>query len=93
MARELTPTDELTEDQTAALAEIAETSKGCVRVKLHDKAKALDRLARHLGLYKERATNTQLTEQVTRLAEQIEQHGWPVALAALMAADTTTEGG
>ena len=47
----------LTVPQRAAVAEVAETKPGprggagTVKIKLHDKLAALDRLARHLGLY------------------------------------------
>lgn len=53
----VTDTDELSEDQKAAIAEISETvGEGgrTVRVKLHDKLTALDKLAKVLSLYKER---------------------------------------
>lgn len=47
----------LTTEQAAAIAEITETTTsrgGTVRVKLHSKLKALEMLARHVGLYEER---------------------------------------
>ena len=50
-------TNQLTEDQQAAISEISETTgEGgrTVRVKLHDKLAALDKLAKGLSLYKER---------------------------------------
>lgn len=43
-------TDTLTADQRAAIAEISMTERG-VRVKLHDKAKALEDLGRYLKLF------------------------------------------
>jgi len=46
--------DELTEDQAAALAEVSEfesEKSRNLKVKLHSKLDALDKLARHLGMY------------------------------------------
>ena len=43
----------MTKDQTAAIAEISQTKDG-VRLKLHDKGKALDALGKHLGMFVER---------------------------------------
>jgi phage terminase small subunit len=45
----LKPLDEMSEDQQAAIAEIA-WAEGAVRIKLADRRAALDSLARHLGL-------------------------------------------
>jgi len=43
---------DLSDDQAAAVSEIAPGSRGKgVKLKLHDKKKALDALARHLGLF------------------------------------------
>ena len=47
-----TETAQLTPDQRAAIAEISETRDG-VKVKLHDKVQALEKLGKHLGLFKE----------------------------------------
>lgn len=47
---ELTDTDELTEDQRAALAGVEETKFG-IRVNTYDKLKALELLGRHLGMF------------------------------------------
>jgi phage terminase small subunit len=47
----LTPSEELTPDETACVAEVSQTSAGHVRFKLHDKAKALDLLGRHFGMF------------------------------------------
>ena len=49
--------DELTEDQTAAVAEVSETITehgGTKRIRLHDKMAALDKVAKHLGMYLDR---------------------------------------
>jgi phage terminase small subunit len=48
--------NELSEDQRAAVAEASETvteAGGTVRVKMHSKMDALDKLGRYLGLFKE----------------------------------------
>lgn len=46
--------DEITTDAVAAIAEITETNFG-VKVKLHNKVAALEQLAKHVGLYNDRA--------------------------------------
>ena len=46
----LRPRDEVPADDAAAIAEVAVGKKG-TRLKLHDKQRALDSIARHLGLY------------------------------------------
>ncbi len=46
----LVPSDQLTADQAAALAEVRQTKDGFA-VKAHDKLAALDKLGRHLGLF------------------------------------------
>ncbi|MEJ2626916.1 MAG: terminase small subunit [Pseudolabrys sp.] len=53
----ISDTSELTEDQQAAIAEISETvGEGgrTIKVKLHDKLSALDKLAKVLALYRDR---------------------------------------
>lgn len=49
------PDDEITPEAAAAIAEISETNTG-VKVKLHNKVAALEQLARHVGLYNDRAS-------------------------------------
>ena len=49
----LVPRSELTDDDCAAISEIAETKAGR-RVKLHDKLGALDSIARHLGMFNDK---------------------------------------
>lgn len=55
------PSDDLTDNISAAISEVSEktvTTKGetstNLKVKMHDKLKALDMLARHLGMMKDR---------------------------------------
>ncbi len=47
--------DEITSEAAAAIAEITETNAG-VKIKLHNKVAALDQLAKHVGLYHDRAS-------------------------------------
>jgi hypothetical protein len=51
---ELRPSGLLTDAEARCVAEVAETSAGSRRLKLHDKKGALDSLARCLGLFIER---------------------------------------
>ena len=47
---------ELTPEQQAAVAEVSETTTehgGTIRIKLHSKLDALEKLGRHLGMYKD----------------------------------------
>ena len=56
-AVELTPSDALTEDATRCVAEISQsvTNAGAtVRFKLHDKVGALEKIGRHLGMFKDK---------------------------------------
>jgi phage terminase small subunit len=51
----------LSDDEAAAVAEVSETwtdsGGGSRKVKLHDKVAALEKLARHVGLYEEKTVN------------------------------------
>ena len=49
-------TDELTPEQRAAVASIKQTDKGAIEVKFYDKQKALDGLAKHLGMFSDKNT-------------------------------------
>lgn len=53
-------TDSLSEDTTAAIAEIRETKEGLV-VKMHSKTQALENLAKRLGYYKDATINVTLS--------------------------------
>ena len=52
-------TDDLTDDQKAAIAEIHQTKDG-VRVKFHSKTAALDGLAKYFGLFQDTNVNVNL---------------------------------
>lgn len=43
--------DQLSDDETAAIAEVKDGPTGEKKIKLHDKRKALESIARHLGLF------------------------------------------
>lgn len=47
------PTSELTEAQKSAIESISETQYG-VKIKMHDKARAIEMLGRHLGMWLDR---------------------------------------
>ena len=49
---ELTPTEELTEEQKSAISSIKQTTSG-IEIKTADKVKALELLGKHLGMFKE----------------------------------------
>ncbi len=51
---ELRPSDELDAAQAAAVDEVSEGRGGVIRLKKHDKIKALELLGRHLGLFADR---------------------------------------
>lgn len=46
----LRPSAELSDDQAASVAEVAENNAG-LRLKKHDKVKALELLGRHIGIF------------------------------------------
>ena len=46
----ITDTDALTPEQAASLSEISQTKEG-IRVKILDKQRALDSIAKHLGMF------------------------------------------
>nr|WP_321503281.1 terminase small subunit [uncultured Dethiosulfovibrio sp.] len=54
----LRPSSELTPDQAAMVAEVSETTSqngGSLRLKTHDKVRALELLGKHLGMFVERS--------------------------------------
>ena len=50
---ELLDSDAIDDDTAAAIAEIAQTDRGGLKVKFHDKRAALVDLGRHLGMFKD----------------------------------------
>ena len=65
------PSDTLTEEQTAAISEIAETQAG-IKIKLHDKKGVLDSLARIAGMFVEKVEHTGRLEYEIVLPEELE---------------------
>lgn len=55
---ELKSSDELDADSAACVSEVSETDNGSVKFKLHDKVAALNLLAKHLGMLKEKVELT-----------------------------------
>lgn len=62
---ELVDSDALDDDAAASIAEVSQASGGLIKVKLHDKKAALDSLARHLGIFTERADAAALAAAAT----------------------------
>ena len=57
MGLRLRPSFELTPDQAAMVAEVSETTSqngGSLRLKIHDKVRALELLGKHLGMFTEK---------------------------------------
>lgn len=69
----LTPSDDLDEDDAAMVSEITQTTTehgGSMKIKLHDKISALDKLGKHLKLFSDAA---QMNLNITRMgAIQVE---------------------
>ena len=68
----LKPSDQLTEEQAACIREVSERRTkdgGEVKIKRHDKVKALELLGRHLGLFVDRVDH-----RVSAVAEVIRYH-------------------
>lgn len=66
----LTPTEELTADQKAAIASIEETQAG-IRVRTHDKVKALELLGKHLGIFTEKIAIAAIDPAVVKEVEEL----------------------
>lgn len=66
---EITPTDQLTEDQKKVVASIEQGNFG-IKLKLHDKVKALELLGKHLGMFDRVASADSIP--TNNLLEQIE---------------------
>lgn len=66
----LTPTAELSADQRAALACIEETQAG-IKVRTHDKVKALELLGKHLGLFMEKISIAAIDPETVKEVEAL----------------------
>jgi phage terminase small subunit len=58
----LLPSATIKPELRRVIAEISQTDKGTMRIKLHDKLAALDKLARALGMYTEANLNVEQTD-------------------------------
>lgn len=67
-AVELTPTEDLSLDQRAALASIEETQFG-IKVRTHDKVKALELLGKHLGIFTEKISIAAIDPETVKEVE------------------------
>lgn len=65
----LRESSELSEDEAAAVASVEETKTG-IKVKQHDKVRALEALGRHLGIFEK--DNNQKTPVILQLGEKDE---------------------
>lgn len=64
------PSEDLTDEQRAAVSRIWRTSDGCIRIETFDKIKALELLGRATGLFKDiEISNNSITVQVVRFTE------------------------
>lgn len=66
----LRDSSELSEDEAAAVASVEETKTG-LKVKQHDKVRALEALGRHLGIFEK--DNKQKTPVILQLSEKDEE--------------------
>lgn len=64
----LTPTEELSSDQRAAIASIEETQTG-IKVRTHDKVKALELLGKHQGLFTEKISIAAIDPETVKEVE------------------------
>lgn len=73
------PSNEIVPDQTAAIQEVVLTPAKdggiSIRIKLHDKIRALDSLARHLGMFEDKVNVTvpSLAERLRQAQERVEK--------------------
>jgi phage terminase small subunit len=54
----LVPSDRLDESTAAAIAAVSQSSTGALRIRMHNKLRALVALGKHLGMFDERPQNT-----------------------------------
>lgn len=65
-----TPTENLSADQRAALAYIEETQAG-IKVRTHDKVKALELLGKHLGIFTEKVAIAAIDPETVKEVEAL----------------------
>ena len=66
----ITPTDQLSPEQVAAIAGIEQGNFG-IKIKLHDKLKALELLGKHLGMFDKQDNNQTDVEDLSPLADKL----------------------
>jgi phage terminase small subunit len=68
----ITPKDskDVGDDTSAIISEVRQTNQG-IRFKFHDKLQALEKLGRHLGMFKNDAGNTSI-EPITVIVKEVE---------------------
>lgn len=54
----------LTEEQAASVAEVSEGKDGVMKLKKHDKVKALELLGKHIGIFREKVESENITRIV-----------------------------
>lgn len=69
--------EELPRSISGAIAEVSLSAQGTFKIKMHDKGAAIDKLMRHLGLYK--ADNEQKTDPLSELIKMSQGTALPVA--------------
>jgi phage terminase small subunit len=60
----LLDSDEIEDDVRGAVAEVSQSANGALHVKMHDKIAAIDKLARALGMYRDKIDVTSDTKQI-----------------------------
>ena len=73
------PKDQLPRELLDAIAEISLSEKGTFKIKMHDKAAAIDRLMKHLGLYE--ADKMQRNDALAELIQSVQGTRVPVTRA------------
>ena len=74
------PKTELPPEVLGAIAEISISEKGAIKIKMHDKVAAIERLMKHLGLYEK--DNQQGTDALAELIASVQGTRVPVRCAA-----------
>lgn len=69
--------DRLDRAVTTGIAEVSMTDKGTFKVKMHDKAAAIEKLMRHLGMFEK--DNKQVADGLTQLIEAVQGTTLPLA--------------
>ncbi len=61
----LIDSDKIDDATAGALAEVSQTKEGALKIKLHDKLGALEKLGKHLGMFKDPELNANVTVQIS----------------------------